>query len=193
MDACRVDVDADTAGVTRLVEFRQADLFETDLRSATVVTLYLLPALNVKLRPKLFAELRPGTRVVSHDFDMGDWVPDSTFTVDGRRVHYWVMPAYVAGTWTVSAPTASGERRYELRLEQQYQRVTGTAAVGGRSVPLADVRVRGDSVTFSLDGAGGRGRLVFAGRVQGTSMSGSLRQGDRGTPTTWRATRRAAP
>ena len=84
--------NADTAGVKNLVEFRQADLFETDLRQATVITLYLLPTLNVKLRPKLFAELRPGTRVVSHAFNMGDWEPDRTLYAGGRTVYYWVMP-----------------------------------------------------------------------------------------------------
>ena len=84
--------NADTAGVTQLVEFRQADLFETDLRDATVVTLYLLPQLNVKLRPKLFAELRPGTRVVSHAFDMGDWKPEKELDVNGRKVYFWTIP-----------------------------------------------------------------------------------------------------
>jgi SAM-dependent methyltransferase len=85
--------NARAAGVTDKVKFLQQDLFETDFREATVVTLYLLPSLNVKLRPKLFKDLRPGTRIVSHSFDMGDWKPDQTIDVDGRTVYYWVIPA----------------------------------------------------------------------------------------------------
>jgi len=84
--------NARKAGVTDKVRFLQKDLFETDIHEATVVTLYLLPSLNLKLRPKLFKELRPGTRVVSHSFDMGDWKPDQTIDVDGRTVYYWVIP-----------------------------------------------------------------------------------------------------
>jgi len=85
--------NARAAGVTDKVKFLQKDLFETDIHEATVVTLYLLPSLNVKLRPKLFKELRPGTRIVSHSFDMGDWKPDQVIDVDGRTVYYWVIPA----------------------------------------------------------------------------------------------------
>ena len=84
--------NASKAVVTDRVTFATQDLFETDLSNATVVTLYLLPAVNLKLRPKLFEELRPGARVVSHSFDMGDWKPDQTATVDGRKIYYWVMP-----------------------------------------------------------------------------------------------------
>lgn len=181
--------NADTAGVARLVEFRQADLFETDLREATVVTLYLLPRLNVRLRPKLFAELRPGTRVVSHSFDMGDWESDSTFSVTGRTVHYWVIPADVAGTWTVTATRGNTERRYELRLAQKYQKVTGTATAGGRAATVRDVRVRGDSVTLTIAEEGGRGPLVLAGRVEGDRMTGAV-TGDGARGGTWRAARR---
>jgi SAM-dependent methyltransferase len=85
------NANARAAGVTHLVEFRLADLFETDLREATVVTLYLLPSLNVKLRPKLQKELRKGARVVSHDFDMGDWKPQQTANVNGRTVYLWTI------------------------------------------------------------------------------------------------------
>ncbi|MBL1177799.1 MAG: class I SAM-dependent methyltransferase [Pantanalinema sp. GBBB05] len=84
--------NAQKAGVTDRVQFRQADLFETDFRDATVVTLYLLPDLNLKLRPKLLRELKPGTRIVSHAFDMGDWKPEKVVEVEGRTVYYWVVP-----------------------------------------------------------------------------------------------------
>ncbi len=80
-------------GVTGKVQFRQEDLFEADIREATVVTLYLLPSLNVKLRPRLMEQLRPGTRIVSHDFDMGDWRPEETVAVDGKTVYLWTIPA----------------------------------------------------------------------------------------------------
>lgn len=80
-------------GVADKVEFRQKDLFTADLHEASVVTLYLLPSVNLKLRPKLFAELKPGSRVVSHDFDMGDWQPDKTVDLDGHKIYFWVIPA----------------------------------------------------------------------------------------------------
>lgn len=85
--------NAKKAGVTGRVEFRQKDLFTADLREASVVTLYLLPSVNLKLRPKLFQELKPGSRVVSHDFDMGDWAPDKTVDLDGHKIYFWVIPA----------------------------------------------------------------------------------------------------
>jgi len=84
------------AGVTNRVKFLQQDLFQTDLKDASVVTLYLLPAVNLKLRPKLWSELKPGTRVVSHRFDMGDWKPEKTVEVEGSTVYYWVIPAKAA-------------------------------------------------------------------------------------------------
>jgi ribosomal protein L11 methylase PrmA len=80
------------AGVERLVTFRREDLFKTDFKEATVVTLYLLPALNVRLRPRLWAELRPGTRIVSHQFDMGDWKPEKTLEMNGRVIYFWTIP-----------------------------------------------------------------------------------------------------
>lgn len=95
LDPARVqeaNANARKAGVTKLVEFRQQDLFKTDLRDATVVTLYLLPDINMRLRPKLFQELKPGTRVVSHAFDMGDWEPEKTLNVNGRTVYFWRVP-----------------------------------------------------------------------------------------------------
>jgi SAM-dependent methyltransferase len=189
--------NADTAGVTRLVEFRNADLFETDLRDATVVTLYLLPALNVKLRPKLFAELRPGSRVVSHAFDMGDWTADSVLEVGGRVVYYWVMPSKVEGTWTLSAPVDGNAHAYELRLSQRYQRLTGSATSSGRALSVDSARVVGDSVIFTLAdttggaAATGQQRMRFVGRLTGGTMTGSVTGGGAGVGGQWRATRKA--
>jgi SAM-dependent methyltransferase len=188
--------NADTARVTQLVEFRQADLFETDLRDATVVTLYLLPRLNVKLRPKLFAELRPGTRVVSHAFDMGDWPADSVVYVGGRTVHFWVIPSNVQGTWTVTAPAGGVDRTYELRLEQNYQRLTGSATSGGRAMSVEGARVVGDSVMFTLIGVAGGStlpgeqRMRFAGRLNADAMTGAVTGTAAGNAGQWRATRR---
>jgi ribosomal protein L11 methylase PrmA len=87
------NANAKKAGVTKLVDFRQADLFKADFKDATVITLYLLPDLNVKLRPRLWAELKPGTRIVSHAFDMGDWQPEKKLEVNGRTIYFWTVPA----------------------------------------------------------------------------------------------------
>ena len=87
------NANAKQAGVTNMVQFKNQDLFEADFRDASVVTLYLLPGINLKLRPKLWSELKPGTRIVSHSFDMGDWEPEKRVTVDGRVLYYWTIPA----------------------------------------------------------------------------------------------------
>lgn len=156
------------AGVTGKVQFRQADLFETDLRDASVVTLYLLPTLNVRLRPKLYKELRPGSRVVSHAFDMGTWKPDSTFTVSTNAVFYWIVPANGGGEWVVTAP---GGKEYSLSLQQKFQNLEGTAERNGTSMPLRLARIRGDKVTLEIADPEGPVRLV--GRIEGDTMSGT--------------------
>jgi hypothetical protein len=183
---------ADTAAVADRVEFRRADLFRTDLRSATVVTLYLGAALNQRLRPKLLRELRPGARVVSQAFDMGDWRPDSVVTIRSREVaatpvHLWVIPADVAGRWSLTVESGDGDgERLQLLVSQRYQRARGTASPGRSPVELERVRLRGDSLVFSL------GRRRFAGRVVGDSAWGTVASaGD--PPRRWRAVRTARP
>lgn len=180
--------NADTAGVRHLVEFRNADLFATDLRPASVITLYLLPALNVRLRPKLFEELRPGSRVVSNSFDMGDWKADSILTVDARVVYYWVMPAGIAGTWDIVMATQSGERTHEVQFEQQYQAITAARSSGGSAIRNA--RVRGDTVRFDIVGGatGASAATRFEGTVAGSTMSGTWSSA--GISGSWRASRR---
>jgi hypothetical protein len=171
------------AGVTDKAQFRQADLFETDLRKASVVTLYLLPILNVKLRPKLFQELRPGSRIVSHAFDMGDWKPDSTFMASTSAVFFWVMPANAGGAWILTVP---GGREYTLQLRQKFQNLEGTAERNGTTVPLTQARIRGDKVTLEIDDVEGQVRLE--GRIEGDTMTGS----GSGSRSKWSARRTGA-
>jgi hypothetical protein len=181
--------NADTSGVAARTEFRQADLFETDLRSATAVTLYLLPSLNVKLRPKLMAELRPGTPVVSNSFDMGDWKADSTVAIE-RTVHLWYIPATVGGTWTVSVGEGASARQHTVTMEQRYQELTGTATIDGRSTSITNGRVRGRQVRFSVPGEGGAGgAMTFEGALQGDVIAGTVSTGTGGTSTRFRMSR----
>lgn len=173
---------ADSAGVDSLVRFVRGDLFEADVRPATVVTLYLLSSVNVKLRPKLFRELRPGTRVVSHDFSMREWQADSTIHMDeeSSRVFFWVIPANVAGTWEVRLP--SGET-VTVELEQRFQELRGRALT--RGVSVMEPVVGGERVYLSLGGAAvADGPLTLEGTVSGDEMQGTTPDGR-----SWSATR----
>jgi hypothetical protein len=193
---------ADSAGVTKRISFREADLFEMDLSEATVVTLYLLPALNERLRPKLFRELRPGTRVTSNSFDMGDWKADSVIQPSPRSqffnyAYYWVIPADVAGTWTVGLErsgesSGDGGSAYTLNFEQRYQHVTGQASAKGREVSLDEVSLRGDRISFVITDpqAGNAGALRFTGKVTDDKASGTVKSGaSAGRSGSWTATR----
>jgi SAM-dependent methyltransferase len=152
------------AGVADRAEFREQDLFKTDLSPYSVITMYLLPEVNLQLRP-LVLRLRPGTRVVSHDWDMGEWLPDRTVTLDvpdkavGRdklsRVHLWVVPAAVEGLWC-------GPGSAQLRLERRFQVVQGRAG-GARDLALAHGRVEGSDLHLSGPGGELRARLVEGG------------------------------
>jgi SAM-dependent methyltransferase len=172
--------NAQRAGVSKRVKFLQQDLFETDFREASVVTLYLLPDLNRKLRPKLFSDLRPGTRIASHDFDMGDWHPDQVIHVKGpvyeHTVYYWVIPAHVDGAWQLTIPIPAGERRYVLNLQQQYQEVRGTVNADGEAILLSNATLAGDHLAFTVTtGIQGQDvKMVFDGRVSGNTMHGRV-------------------
>jgi SAM-dependent methyltransferase len=172
--------NAHQAGVVDRVKFLQQDLFETDIRDATVVTLYLLPQLNRQLRPKLLSDLQPGTRVVSHDFDMGDWSPDQVIHVPGsayeHTVFYWVIPATVDGIWRMSVPTPTGERRYLLRIQQRYQEVRGTVSAERDAMLITNATLTGDHLRFTvITGIQGEEvKMSFNGRVSGDAMRGSV-------------------
>src|SRR3989440_8558405 len=129
--------NAQKAGGAERASFRRADIFQTDFSQATVITLYLLPALNMKLRPSILS-MRPGTRVVSHSFTMEDWEADEISSMDGRRAYFWMVPANVMGSWTLDA----GGQKSELSLEQTFQKINGTIALGAVQGGLREARMR---------------------------------------------------
>lgn len=176
--------NARAARVTDKVQFYQRDLFETDLTSATVITMYLLPRVNLELRPKLL-DLKPGTRVVSHDFSMGDWKPEHHEELEARGkyggsggrsdIYLWIVPAKVAGTWQSQLTLRGKPLSYEVALEQQYQMVTGTARVGEQRVKLENAKLQGDqlSLEFTADVGGAPVKHLFNGTVQGRNVNGT--------------------
>lgn len=199
IDASRIAAsqrNADTAGVRNRIEFRQADLFDTDLSTATVVALYLSPSLNERLRPKLLREVRAGARIVSHNFDMGDWRPDTVVQVawpsgTTSTIHAWVVPADVAGTWELTVPSTAGDRSFRVRFAQHYQELSGTASADGRFVTLSAARLAGDSLEFQLTEQRDHRPTVlsFTGRVSGAEMAGAVQAGADPTVGEWRAVR----
>jgi hypothetical protein len=184
-------------GVADRARFVRQDLFATDVSEATVVTLYLLPETVNMLREKLRRELRPGARVIVHDYPLAGWLPETwqrleepekknATGVPTATVYLYRIPASVHGRWQASVPPELTRQRVALDLRQQWQKLDGMATVGGREVPLDDVELRGDRVAFALRME--RGRMAsFAGRVQGDALEGTV--GIDGTTLPWRAVR----
>lgn len=165
--------NAQSQGVDNKVMFLQKDLFETDISQASVITMYLLTSVNRKLRPRLFEMLRPGTRVVSHSFDMGDWDADATYTVEssmGRNhtVYLWVMPADAAGEWSWSVEG----KPFTLDVDQQYQELDVELESDGRSLAPEKVVLRGRRLSFAVQD--GNDRYLFSGRIEGDALSGTV-------------------
>jgi len=186
--------NARMAGVADRVSFQQRDLFDTRIGRATVVTLYLLPEVNLKLRPRLLTELRPGTRVVSHGFGLGDWNPDLKISVrgTGSEVYFWVVPAAVAGKWTSRIMTPNAAQLLEIEFTQKFQEIEGSARRDGKLVHVRDARLDGDRISFVLiDDADHFHRQHFEGRVSGKAMEGTVRGGGAAPRTqhNWRANR----
>ena len=165
--------NAAAAGVTDKATFVKADIFESDFSKATVITMFLLPSLNVQLRPKLL-DLAPGTRIVSNSFTMEEWQDDDTATIEQGctswcTAHFWIVPAKAEGTWHL----AQGD----LALTQQFQMISGTLG----STPLTNGKLRGNAITFTV------GPVEYTGQVNGSSMQGTIKGGQGGK---WSATRR---
>lgn len=136
--------NANRAGVGDRVKIINGDIFVEDFSKATVVTLYLLPDLNLRLRP-IILKMKPGTRVVSHAFTMGDWEPDQEIEA-GQKGYYWVVPANVAGDWVIDG--VESQNKVVLNLAQRYQRVGGTLSIGGKTQPVLNPSLEGDKLSF---------------------------------------------
>jgi hypothetical protein len=157
-------------GVTGKAKIVQGDIFKEDFSRATVVTMYLLPELNLKLRPTILA-MKPGTRVVSHQFTMGDWEPDETADMDYRSAYLWIVPAKVDGRWTFK--DAEG-KSYAVTLTQKYQKITGEVAGAANKQPLVGASLRGAEMRFAFNDDKGVTRTL-AGTVRDDQFTGSLR------------------
>jgi precorrin-6B methylase 2 len=174
---------AQKAGVADKATFINGDIFATDFSQATVLTMYLLPSLNLKLRPTIL-NMKPGTHVVSHAFTMDDWKADETASVDGRTAYHWIVPAKVAGTWAWQA----NNQNYEVTLTQKYQELSGTATIAGKPVKLAAAKITGDQITFTLEDGGNT--REFTGRVNGAAIDGMAKAN--GSQSKWTATGKLA-
>jgi len=179
---------AKEAGVADKVEFRQADIFQSDFSSANVITLYLLPDLNLKLRPILLT-MAPGTRVVSHAFTMGDWQPDETARIGGSSAYLWRIPANASGEWKLSG---SGLANATLSLSQRYQVLSGNAIFEDLEASVVHPRISGDRISFALRTPQGE-VLQLDGRVADNRITGNVTRPGRSGSAPFEATRNGAP
>jgi SAM-dependent methyltransferase len=181
-------------GVADRVKFIKADLFKTDISRATVLTMYLLPNTVNLLKDKLLNELRPGTKVLSHDYPLAGWVPEKYVQMDledkvaisgvtTTLIYLYMVPAKVAGRWDATAPASAGKGPLTLNLRQQVTRVSGIGRLGGKAVQFEDLKLHGDRLSFRLTGT----RLAFAGQVKGDAIEGEVLEGGKRSP--WSARR----
>jgi SAM-dependent methyltransferase len=180
--------NAKRAGVEKLVEFEVQDLFDTDLHGASVVTMYLLPEVNQKLVPTLLSQLKPGSRVVSHDYDMGAWTYDEMIEITlaekmvgplGRsRIFLWIIPGDARGRWVSEVPEQGGQ--WDFRIEQKYQLIDVEARAGASRQTVRGARLRGEEIHIAVTGlvAGKAWNHMFRGTIRGGTIEGDVRVSD---------------
>jgi len=188
----RANEAAKEQGLADRVKFLKQDLFRTDISQASVITMYLLPDTVNMLRDKFLNELKPGTRIVSHDYPLTGWIPEKYWQMDledkvkisgvtTTLIYLYIVPARVEGNWTVQMPPAVSRAPATLSLRQQLTRVSGSAKIDGRDVPLEDVVLRGDRLSFRFAGRKGE----FTGQVRGNAIEGMFESG--GNKSAWSA------
>ncbi len=189
----KANEDAQKEGIADRVKFIKQDLFKTDLSQATVITMYLLPDTVNLLKDKFLSELRPGTRIVSHDYPLTGWIPEKYVQMDledkvqisgvtTTLIYLYVVPAKVDGSWSAKMPPAVSRLPATLQLRQQLTRVSGSVRLDGKDVPLEEFKLRGDRISFRLSGR----RDEFTGQVKGRSIEGEVVSGRSKAP--WSAT-----
>lgn len=190
------NASAQKSGIADRVSFVQLDVFKADLGKASVLTLYLLPGMMMNLRSKVFTELKPGVRVVSHDYHFGDWSPDDSIGFDvpekeaitgvpRATLYKWIVPAKVAGQWTLKLADGA---TYELTLKQRFQNIVeSSAASAGKALKPQSVSIKGGEISFMLPE--GKGLARFTGRVDGDAMAGMVELAGGKAMVKWSATR----
>ena len=188
LDRRLVDLANRTAAKTGVADravFYERDLYETDFSAATVMTIYLLPEVNLMVRPKLLATLKPGTRIVTHDYDMGEWQPDEQTVIDapdkpvGRdkksKIFFWLIPANAAGKWRWELQLSGRSALFELSVAQNFQMLTASATLDGRALTVANARLAGEQISLELQDVAGSTRYEFSGRLVAHNISGGVR------------------
>lgn len=192
--------EAERQGVADRAEFFQRNLFVTDIGRATVLTMYLFPRIMLEVRARIFAEMKPGARVVSHEFDLGNWQPDRRLTIDVSGKPYgpprsdvllWIVPANASGRWTWQLAAGDRSVAVEATLDQVYQMLEGRATAGGSEAHIVEARVRGEDVGIAMviDVNGRRVRHEFTGRMRGDTITGNVKIDGVGAPGDWSARR----
>lgn len=175
--------NAVAVGVEKKVDFFVRDIFETDISRASIVTMYLLNGVNIRLRPKLLSDLKPGSRIISHDFHMGEWRPDNMAHLDIPKsyrddtfLYLWIVPAKAAGLWQWKLPLSSEDHTFDLELNQSYQNINGVVKNSKQDLQIFDATLKGDSIQFSLF-VEVNNRMIrndYKGRVQGNTIIGTV-------------------
>lgn len=180
--------NARSAGVDDRVIFLEGDLFDADISKANVITMYLLTSVNLRLKPVLLETLRPGTRVVSHSFSMGDWEADEHLVVDSRHIYYWIIPADVKGRWE----WRTGGESFTMDANQEYQKITLNLNSGNNSLRVGEPLLKGDRISFSALNTRNGKRYLFSGTVEGNTITGTaqVRSGNSRHVENWSATLR---
>jgi hypothetical protein len=192
--------EAQRQGVTDKAEFHARNLFITDIAKATVLTTYLFSQVNIELRPRIFSELKPGTRVVSHEFDFGNWKPDAHVRVPVPRkpygppssdVYLWIVPANAAGRWQWRAPVGGAVVEWQAALGQTFQALSGSAQAGGNAARIESAKMRGDEISLVLVADVNQTPLrhELHGRIDGDAIRGTIRVSGTQQSLDWQATR----
>jgi SAM-dependent methyltransferase len=184
--------NARAAGVEDRLRFVEQNFFASDIREATVMLIYLFPDVNIRLRGKFLGEMKPGARLVSHAFDMGDWKPDNSASIGAQRVYYWVIPANATGRWKWNSP-GGRQSSFVLEMEQKYQQIRGALIQGDHQSILTDAKLTGDRISFRIeqDVSGRKIAREFSGTIGGNFITGTITstEGPRVKNNRWKAMR----